>query len=306
MKKGKRSKKFTDKLFEVYEKDYKKLMIIPFGLLIFFISVLLFSQLTTGEIIQRDISLKGGTAITVYDDIPLSITEIENALRSTFGTDDVIVRRLMDATQQNTLGYDIQVGLELNESHIIEPLSNSLGIDLTSENTSIAVQSAAIAESFFQDAITVMIIAFVLMSFVVFYYFRNPIPAGSIILSTLSDVIAIIAVMSLLNMKLSIASIGAFLMIIGYSTDSDILLATYILKRKEGTLMERIKHGIKIELTVDVAAYVVYFIMFVLSNIEIIKHIAFIMLLGTTFDIINTWIQNAGLQRLYLERREKR
>jgi preprotein translocase subunit SecF len=95
-------------------------------------------------------------------------------------------------------------------------------------------------------------------------------------------------------------------MIIGYSTDSDILLATYILKRKEGTLMERIKHGIKVELTVDIAAYVVYLIMFMLSNIEIIKHIALIMLLGTTFDVINTWIQNAGLQRMYLERRDRR
>lgn len=298
--------KFSDRLLEIYEKDYKKLMIIPFAILIFFIGVLFVSQAMTGEMLQRDISLKGGTAITIYSQIDLNIDEIEQATSLTFGTDDVVVRRLMDATQQSILGYDIQVGLELTESEIMVPLGTALGIDIDNENTSVAVQSATIAESFFQEMIFVLSIAFILMSLVVFYYFRSPVPAGSIILSTVSDVICVLGVMSLLNFKLSIASIGAFLMIIGYSTQSDILLATYILKRKEGTLMDRIKHAIRIELTMDVAAYVVYFIMFTLSNIDIIKHIAFIMLLGTTFDVMNTWIQNAGLQRFYLERRDKR
>jgi preprotein translocase subunit SecF len=281
-------------------------MVIPFGLLFFFISVLLFSQITTGEMIQRDITLKGGTAITIYTHEQLSLDDMAAAISSTFSTTDVVVRRLMDATQQNILGYDIQVGVELTDSSIFEPLGNALGLDLNSENTSIAIQSSTIAESFFQDAVVVIAIAFILMSLVVFYYFRNPIPAGSIILSTVSDIICMLGLMSLLNVKLSIATVGAFLMIIGYSTDSDILLATYILKRKEGSLMDRIKHGIKIELTVDTASYVVYLIMFVLSNIEIIKHIAFVMLFATMFDVINTWIQNAGLQRMYLERRDKR
>ncbi len=298
--------RFVDKLFYVYEHKYKQLMIIPVIMLLASISILMFSKVTTGEFITKDISLKGGTTVTIYTEKHFDLVELENLLVSSLQTDDVIVREVRDALNINTLGYDIDVSGEYSAEEVLAALSTVMELTLNETNTDVGVQSSAIAQSFFQDALLVFVIAFALMALVAFYYFRNPIPAFSIIVSTVSDVIFVLAVMSLFQIRFSVASIGALLMIIGYSTDSDILLATYILKRTDGTIMERMKHAIKTELTMEMAAFVTSLIMFLLSNIDIIKHIALILLIGTLSDTINTWIQNAGLQRIYLERRERR
>ena len=39
---------------------------------------------------------------------------------------------------------------------------------------------------------------------------------------------------------------------------------------------------------------------------EVIKEIMLILLIGLLADIINTWIQNVGLLRIYLERKERK
>ena len=118
--------------------------------------------------------------------------------------------------------------------------------------------------------------------------------------------VCILGLMSILGIELSAGAIGAMLMMIGYSTDSDILLATNIIKRREGTLEERMKRAIKSEITMGVAAFVAFFVMYSLSTIEVIKQIAIILLFGLIFDVINTWLGNAGFQRLYLEYKKKK
>ncbi len=287
-------------LEEIYEKHYKKLMVIPFAMLLFFSSILLSNYLDKGYILERDISLKGGTAISFQSNRSFDLEELKTLSAQLFETDDVVVRELRDISG-NLLGYDIEVGRELNMTEAINSLSEALGIDVS--QVSVSQQSSTIASSFYRDVLKAFPIAFILMSLVIYYYFRSFIPAVSILFSTLSDVICILGTMSLLGMRLSAATLGALLMIIGYSTDSDILLAVNILKRREGRLMDRIKHAIKIELTMDAAAFTTYFIMYFLSNIGVIRHIAFVLMISIFFDTINTWIQNAGFQRMYLERK---
>ncbi|RLG17261.1 hypothetical protein DRN62_01645 [Nanoarchaeota archaeon] len=287
-------------LEEIYEEHYKKLMIIPFAMLLFFSSVLLSNYLNKGYILERDISLKGGTAISFQSNRSFDLEELKSLSVQLFETDDVVVRELKDISG-NLLGYDIEVGKELNTTEAINSLSEALGIDVS--QVSVSQQSSTIASSFYRDVLKAFPFAFILMSLVIYYYFRSFVPAISILFSTLSDVICILGTMSLLGMRMSAATLGALLMIIGYSTDSDILLAVNILKRREGRLMDRIKHAIKIELTMDAAAFTTYFIMYFLTNIGVIKHIAFVLMISVFFDTINTWIQNAGFQRMYLERK---
>jgi len=287
-------------LEEIYEEHYKKLMIIPFAMLLFFSSVLLSNYLNKGYILERDISLKGGTAISFQSNRSFDLEELKSLSVQLFETDDVVVRELKDISG-NLLGYDIEVGKELNTTEAINSLSEALGIDVS--QVSVSQQSSTIASSFYRDVLKAFPFAFILMSLVIYYYFRSFVPAISILFSTLSDVICILGTMSLLGMRMSAATLGALLMIIGYSTDSDILLAVNILKRREGRLMDRIKHAIKIELTMDAAAFTTYFIMYFLSNIGVIRHIAFVLMISIFFDTINTWIQNAGFQRMYLERK---
>ncbi len=286
--------------WEIYEKHYKKLIIIPVAIQIFFISVLIGHKLTTGEFFSKDISLKGGTSITIYGS---KINNVEEWVKDRWGSDsEVIVIRDVFG---NFKGYEFRVGQELSIDEVKKALSELLGREVKEGEFSMGLQSASIAKNFFKESLIIIIISLILMGAVVFYYFRSIIPSLSIISSTIADVIVVVGVLNLLNIKLSVASIGALLMIIGYSTDSDVLLATNIIKRKEGSLIERLKRSFKTELTMNMAAITTALIMYFFSNVDLIKSIGLIIFIGSISDMLNTWILSAGLQRWYLEKVKK-
>ena len=81
------------------------------------------------------------------------------------------------------------------------------------------------------------------MGIVVFITFRKLIPSLAVIFSAILDLVGTLAIISLLDFKLSTAGIAAFLMVVGYSIDTDILLTTRLLKGKMGTVYERTKRG---------------------------------------------------------------
>jgi len=78
------------------------------------------------------------------------------------------------------------------------------------------------------------------MSIVVFIIFRTPIPSIAVIFAAFTDIVLTIATANLLGMSVSTAGIVAILMLIGYSVDSDILLTTRVLKRKDERVNSRI------------------------------------------------------------------
>src|SRR3989344_4288881 len=92
------------------------------------------------------------------------------------------------------------------------------------------------------------------MSLVVFISFRSFIPSIAVISAALTDILAALAVVNLLGIKLSAAGIIAFLLVIGYSIDTDILLTTRMLKRHDSPLLERVKSSIITGLTMTFAA----------------------------------------------------
>lgn len=144
-------------------------------------------------------------------------------------------------------------------------------------------------------------IAFLFMSLTVFIYFRNPVPAGFVVLCAFCDIIMPFAVIVLLGVKLSTAGIAAFLMLIGYSVDTDILLTTRVLKGKEGTVFERTVGAMKTGLTMNFTALAAIIVGLLVSQSDVIKQIMLILMIGTIFDPINTWITNAAILRWYLE-----
>lgn len=290
-----------DGLYRIYEKDYKKLIVFPVILSVFFSSALIYRFLTTGEFFPQDITIKGGTSVTFYSNQTFELSYLEEVAERVFLTDDVSVRQLMDISGK-VMGYELQIGEEVDHSAAFSGLSSELGIMLDRENTSINSQSALIASSFLRDSMWIMVLAFFLMSLVIYYNFKSIIPAVSIVGSTLLDVIGILGVFALFDIKFSVATIGALLMVIGYSTDSDVLLASNLLKGRGDNIMGRIKKAAKTEATMVVSAMATYLIMLLLSNVSIIQHIALVLFISIIFDVINTWILSAGLQRMYLGR----
>lgn len=98
-------------------------------------------------------------------------------------------------------------------------------------------------------------------------------------------------------------------MLIGYSVDTDILLTTRILKRKEGTVTQRAVEAIKTGLTMAAAAigsmvalYLV--VVFMIPAAQTLADIAAVLIIGLTADILATWLMNLGILRWYVEARK--
>ncbi|MFA5406533.1 MAG: hypothetical protein WC307_04215 [Candidatus Nanoarchaeia archaeon] len=290
-----------ERFWRLYETDYKKLMLIPIIIILFFSGVIINHKLTTGSYFNKDISLKGGTSITYY--VNESINGVTEWLVDSWGEDAQLV--VITNPFGGFKGYDIRVGVELNASDVASRLSVLVGREVTQSEFSMGYQGASIANDFFQSSIIIIIVSFLMMGLVILYYFKSVIPAISITLSTMADVIVVIGVLDLLGVSLSVASIGALLMLVGLSTDSDILLASNIIKNRESGLIDRLKKTMKTQLTMGLAAITTSTVMFLLTNIDLIRSIALILMIGSISDILNTQILSAGLQRMYRERKSR-
>ena len=109
--------------------------------------------------------------------------------------------------------------------------------------------------------------------------------------------------MNILSIPLSTAGLAALLMLIGYSVDSNILLSTKVLKHRSETVLHSIYDALKTGSTMTATTFVAFFVIWMLSPASVLRQIATIMLIGLTLDFMNTWIQNAGILRMYMERK---
>lgn len=134
-------------------------------------------------------------------------------------------------------------------------------------------------------------------------YTYYSIPSLAVISCAFIDILMTLTVINYLGMTLSTAGIIAFMMLIGYSVDTDILMTTRLLKKKEGHLNERLygafKTGLTMSLTSIAAVGVSLFI--IKDYSETLRQIFTILLIGIGFDIFNTWVTNASLLKWYME-----
>jgi len=156
---------------------------------------------------------------------------------------------------------------------------------------------------FYANSVIMYIIPVILLVILILIYIKDSIPAFGIMLCAFSDIIFSLAVFNLFGQKLSVASVAAFLMLVGYSIDTDILLSVRVLKRKEGTVYHRIVGALKTGITMSICALIAVFSAYLLTNSTVIKDIMFVLIWGLIGDILFTWIQNAGILRWHLEKK---
>jgi preprotein translocase subunit SecF len=82
-------------------------------------------------------------------------------------------------------------------------------------------------------------------------------------------------------------------------------LSTRVLKRHEGEVFDRVLDAMKTGLTMSATTLGAIIVGIVFARAEILKQIMTILLIGLIFDLIMTWIQNAGLLRWYVEHKRK-
>lgn len=330
-----------------YDKNYKKALILPVAVLAISIIYLLIFYAQTGDIINKDVTLTGGTSISISTDIPAS--SFRDEISETF--QDFDIRSISD-----NAGNQIEVVITVKEARtedLRSVLESYLEYELTPENgVSIETTSASLSEDFYKQLIVAILLAFFWMAAVVFLifgkgkkiktivillnilfgffmgnlflslppaisgiifaafaiffistYIRNSVPAFAVMLSAFADIVMTLALVDFIGMKISTAGIVAFLMIIGYSVDTDILLTTRILRKKESVnsaLFSAFKTGTTMTLTSIIAITAALIIVFPFASV--LNQIFIILLIGLGFDLFNTWLTNASIIKWYVEK----
>lgn len=291
-------KSLVKKLKHFYETEYKKLLIIPILMVILALGQIGYQTVTTGDFIQRDVSLRGGISVTLPD-VTTDSDALGAILRAAFPEADFEIRAA-------TSGKGLVIDAADIEFDVLKPeLENQFGELEAGTDYSVSTIGSSLGASFFRETFMAMILAFIFMGIVVLITFRVLAPSLAVIAAALSDIIVTLAIVNLLGMKLSTAGIAAFLMLIGYSVDTDILLSTKVLKHKRGTVMDRIYSSMKTGMTMTITTMGALGAALLVAKSDTIIQIMTILFIGLLVDVIMTYIQNVAILRIYLEKKNK-
>lgn len=295
-----REKKKFEKFHDRY---YKLLLLLPISLILFSLIYMVIFYNTHQDIIYKDVSLSGGTTITLYEKINIEQLKIDLSSK----LEDLSVREVSDLITREQKAVIIETKTSGDDAKKI--LEDYLKHNLDDKNSSFEFTGSTLSESFYNQLLIAMVVAFLLMAAVIFLLFRTFIPSAAVVISAFADMLMSLVVVNLLGMQISSAGIVAFLMLVGYSVDTDILLTNRVLKREgEGNLNKKIFGAFKTGITMTLAALAA-----VLAALVIVKPISAslsqifeIIAIGLFFDIFNTWITNVSILKWYIEKKEKK
>lgn len=292
---------FKEKIIKFHDKNYKLLLIVPALFLIFGFIFMSSFYAQNHDFINKDVSLTGGTSVTINDKI--NVNDLKNAISDKL--ENINVREVSDLITKEQIAVVVET--KSNDQQTRAVLENYLGYKLTDNNSSFEFTGSTLSEGFYNQLLIAILVAFVLMAIVVFILFRTLVPSLAVILSAFADIFMTLIVVDLLGMKISSAGIVAFLMLIGYSVDTDILLTTRVLKRETGSINRRIMESFKTGITMTIAAIISVGLALIITGgfSSVLNQIFTIMIIGLFFDIFNTWLTNVSIIKWYALRKKK-
>jgi preprotein translocase subunit SecF len=265
----------------------KQLVIIPLVLLAISVVLLALTMASTGMPITPGIDFSGGTAVTIVT------TDTKEQLQSTFAG-----YPLVDISEGVNNGYFLKFGAMDDTdfrslSAVIYQKFPDAKVDQIGETFGKTLQS---------QAVLALVFSFIGMAIVIFLAFRTFVPAVAVVLSAFADMVMTAAAMNIVGIPLSLGTLAALLMLIGYSVDSDILLTNRVLKR-QGKLNEKLTGAFRtgiIMTSTTLAAALAMFVIAWLGSVLILMEISAVLLIGLVFDVMNTWLTNVGILKWYV------
>ena len=277
----------------------RQIMLIPIAIIAIALISLGVTYLGTGSPVHLGIEFTGGTLVTV------PATESEDAVAAEFA------------------GYPLSDIRNVGSRYMLQfgPMSDSDYAQLAKQinskydNAEIRYMGPIYSQELQAQAIKYLPISFLLMAIVVFLVFREPIVSLLVVISALADILTAAASMNLTGVQLSLGTVAALLMLIGYSVDTDILLSMRVLKRK-GTVEEKIIGAMGTGFMMTGTTIAAVFSLIVVSNflyliipsftrMDVIADMSTVLIFGLAADIFNTWITNAQGLRWYMNRPKK-
>ncbi len=200
-------------------------------------------------------------------------------------------------------------GLYSNASNVYQSrVISSLHDILPFSSYSYQEVSPTLGRYFLSQLRFIIIVAFILISIIVFFIFRSPVVSLALVFGAANDIIIALGAMGLFKIPLGLASIGGLLMLIGYSIDTEILTSIRILKRNEGSPEDRAYGAMKTGLTMTSTAIVSFGVLFAVSILTYVPtyyQIASVVLFGLVGDIFTTWFGNTAMILMYKQRKDR-
>ncbi len=286
---------FTDFLDSfVKSHDNRQLLAIPLAVFAVSLAILLVSFASSGSPLPLGMEFQGGTQISVATtDSPAVLEELYSNYP------------IMDARQAGNRVI-MQFGVMNNEEQ------RQLEDDVIGRYSNVEIKQIGpvYGKDLQVQALQALAISFIGMAIVVFLIFRSPVPSFAVVLSALSDIIIAAAFMRIAGIELSLGTVAALLMLIGYSVDSDILLTNRVLKRR-GTVEEKISRAMQTGITMTSTTLAALVVMYVVSTfpyliipsftqITLLSQISGVLIIGLAADLMNTWLLNTGILRWYV------
>ncbi|MFA1609448.1 protein translocase subunit SecF [Halobellus rubicundus] len=285
--------------FTVPEVDYtrytnRQLAAIPLAVLVVALLVIAGWYVMTGSPVNQGIAFTGGTEVQVAIDGPQSAAEQQ--IRDAFSAEPESIRSV-PAQSVYVVTFQSEAGSGGVSASDLEQQAEAAGLDVRS----ISSVSASFGANTQVLALGGLAVAFLGMSVLVFAMFRVFVPSVAVVLSAFSDIVIPVALMNVLGIELSLGTVAALLMLIGYSVDSDILLNNHILRRS-GDFYEStyraMRTGVTMTLT-SIAAMIVMTITATLFGIQLLAAIGTVLVFGLAADLMNTYLLNLSLLRWY-------
>ena len=223
---------------------------------------------------------------------------------------DALENRIRQKVDMNYSDGTLTIeGMDLNEAELSSYLTyhfkENLSVNLAKKNFNMRSVGPTLGRSFREQGFKAIVVALLFMGIVVYIAFRTAIPTVAVIQAAVCDVSIALGGMSLFGIPMEPASLGALLMLIGYSVDTDILLTARVLKNKAEDFYvlvdDAMKTGITMTLTTMTVMTIVYVISTTLTQITTLSSIASVLLIGLFADIFATWITNVGILKWYIE-----
>ena len=286
-----------EKFIETYVKNItlKKMLIVPAIFLILSLSILSYTYIRTGSPLAMGVEFSGGTVIT-FESI-----KSPDQMKEEFKSYPLIQARKEESGNRLLLQFKQMNDIQLEE----------VTKKINSEYSKVEIRQMGevISKSLQEQALRAIILSFLGMAIVVFIVFRTLIPSMAVVISAFADIAFAAAMMDVFGVALTLGTVAALLMLIGYSVDTDILLTTRLLKRK-GELNEKIIDAMKTGLTMTTTTLAALLALFIVSSgsvmsfirIDIIRDISVVLIFGLIADIVNTWMTNVGILRWYIEK----
>ncbi len=272
-----------------------KWMLVPLAIIVFSVTVLGITYANTGYVVSLGIEFTGGTEVQFRAPDDVSIDMISESLEGEL--ENLNVRQLSRGEQRWIL---LETQTEIESRSEIEEILLGAGIE-DFEDISISTMGAAVSEGFLFEAQLAVVIAFLIMSTAIFVAFRSFVPSIAVILSAVSVIMFAMAGMNVIGINLTLGSLAALLMLIGYSVDTDIVLSTRVLKQREGSLKERIRDSIATGTTMSSGGIVAFTILLLVSTSPVLDQIAAVMIMGLAIDMPITWLGNAAILKMHDE-----